>query len=418
MMKIHKPAKYILSITLLILFGVAACGSPKEPAPEADENAIFMDGPGHPAAGAAIPGAPADSPVSPVLETPPTPHEPALPQTRLLVKIQNNRSDLNPGPYAFLPQIQGGAAPYQVHWSCTSATQTCPSLSTQGLGNGLPQAQGNFTTGRYQIDLSVLDDRGQRASDTLVLEIANPTTGGIHQNEGLRNFDPQVAFPAGPNPSLSQGAGTAITGNRNINLEFNNIYGSDPIRGLANIQVLTEASSLTLHRSILQTDPEANRLEGNIRMRFPRHRITTYPEGPGVFQTPVTDEYFPVHWISLSFRACTISGSCRTLIQEIPFDEDENLACNAETNSDAFCEGDFTIKVLAQEISGVPLEELENFEIRISDTHAALLELGDNQYQVCQATTDCPGTHPNCVGGLCSAIQPGELLAARRSGGE
>ena len=415
-MKILRKNGWFFITGLMGLMGLmglgllAACSAPQEKMQVTEGTVVFTKPPQTPVGPSDLTEPALPSPVGEV-EMPPAAHPPTLPQTALEAKIQNNRTETTPGHYTFIPIIQGGQAPYQVHWGCTSATHRCPVLSTTAQAGALPQAEADFSAGQYQIDLSIRDAAGNRASETLPLTVASAGSGLV-QNPALRDLDARIDVDENLGAQFNDASGGRLSGNNAQTFDLSDVYSADPLRGLADIQGVLTSSHFTRYQSWFSSIPEANRIEGKIRMRFPRHSIRTYPEGQGVFQNPVLDEYFPTQWISLSLKGCTEAGSCQTLVEEIPFAEDPTLGCNAQTNSGSHCEGEFEFRVLSDEVSEGNFRDLDYFKIEVQETQAAYLEVQDNQYQLCESDGNCPRTHPNCVAGLCSAIRPGTLFEA------
>lgn len=243
---------------------------------------------------------------------------------------------------------------------------------------------------------------------------SNP--GNLSPNGDLSRFKAELREGVGNGASVSVSTQSGFETSLEEDFSLNLVHPEPGFGGLAGMEPILQTSHLIRHSSRFRGIGEGGRLEGRIRIRLARHRISTYPQGPGVFQEPVIEEFFPVAWFTLKLRGCFSENDCQTLMEEIPFTESPSLACQPYLNSQDHCEGDFDFEILGEDLSEGNINDFESFKIEIQETEAAFLETNENQYQLCQVDNDCPPSHSNCVAGICSAIRPGTLLDAHGPG--
>lgn len=407
--------------------GLSACGTVDERAP-LEGGAVFRVPPSHEGGEVfsneepAIPpstNVPAASPTNtvPVTPNPQTP-PPALPPApgsveELLVKINSNMGDYRPGVYYFTADITGGEAPLEVSWGCTSPDSKCPEMVSFFDSDGYSSRQGNFEVGHYQVDLSVRDAQGNKASDSVSFEIVVAPTGGGSSQPG--NFQSNIpndfeanlsGNPIRVQPTLSANLSAGTT-----EFSFNEVYESptqvDWTDGVVGTLWVTGLSWLHRYQSPFTSGAASNRLEGEIRVRFARRSANVSNTSSGENRLRHV-KFFPTDWIQWSLKGCRANGICSILIENLPVEAISTDPCNPDQSTQ--CERVVRIDLPESALNGETLASFEKFEILVQDTDESIYRNSDRQIQTCNLHSECGSSHPYCVAGLCSAVYPGTFL--------
>ncbi len=114
-------------------------------------------------------------------------------------------------------------------------------------------------------------------------------------------------------------------------------------------------------------------------------------------------------WIQFHLLACDASSSCREVLNNIPA-QPGSTPCSS-SNAIGDCEQNFHVRIDAAQLPGGSLRATHHFVVRAEGTEQADFQNECGAPQTCSRSTDCPGSHPSCEAGLCTAIQDGEFYS-------